>query len=130
MIDMLSVYSPKETFLKKLICAVADGASVNFGHHQGALTKLSEMIGWDLSTLHGFNHKLELAMKDSYTSDKTFTEIKEMLNVLHRLFKNGGQSWCIYQCVAEALNLVPLCFIHVGGMRFQPHTLSALSSFL
>ena len=75
---MLSVYSPKETFLKKLICAVADGASVNFGHHQGALTKLSEMIGWDLSTLHGFNHKLELAMKDSYTSDKTFTEIKEM----------------------------------------------------
>ena len=130
MTDALSVYSPKETFLKKLICAVTDGASVNFGCHQGALTKLSEMVGWDLPTLHCFNHKLELAMKDSYTSDKTFTEIKEMLDVLHRLFKNSGRSWHIYQRVAEALNLVPLHFTHVGGTRFQSHTLSALSSFL
>ena len=90
MIDMLSVYSPKETFLKKLICAVADGASVNFGCHQGALAKLSEMVGWDLPTLYCFNQKLELTMKDSYTSDKTLTEIKEMLDVWHRLFKNSG----------------------------------------
>ena len=130
MIDALSVSSPKETFLKKLIYAVADGESVNFGCHQGALTKLSEMVGWDLPTLHCFNHKLELAMKDSYTSDKTFTEIKEMLDVLHRLFKNSGRSWHIYQRVAETLNLVPLCFTRVGGTRSQPHTLNALSSFL
>ena len=129
-IDALSIYSPKETFLKKLICAVADGASVNFGHHQGALTKLSEMVGWDLPPLHCFNHKLELAMKDSYASDKTFTEIEEMLNVLHRLFKNDGWSWHIYQRVAGALNLVLLCFTCVVGTRFQPHTLSVLSSFL
>ena len=101
MIDALSVFSPKETFLKKLICGVADAASVNFGRHQGAITKLSEMVGWDLPTLHCFNHKLELAMSDSYTSDKTFTEIKGMLYVLHRLFKNSGRSWRIYQRVAE-----------------------------
>ena len=101
MIDALSVFSPKETFLKKLICGVADGASVNFGRHQGAITKLSEMVRWDLPTLHCFNHKLELAMRDSYTSDKTFTKIKGMLDVLHRLFKNSGRSWRIYQRVAE-----------------------------
>ena len=53
-----------------------------------------------------------------------------MLDVLHRLFKNGGRSWHIYQRVAEALNLVPLRFTRVVGTRFQPHTLSVLSSFL
>ena len=130
MINALSVYTPKETFLRKLICAVADGASVNFGRHQGALTKLSEMVCWNLPTSYDFNHKLKLAMKDSYITGKTFTEIKEMLDVLHRLFKNSGRSWPIYQHVAEALNLVLLCFTRVGGMRFQPHALSALSSFL
>ena len=90
MIGTLSVYSPKEIFLRKIICVIADGASVNFGHHQGALSKLSEMVCWNLPTLHDFNHKLKLTMKDSYTTDKTFTEIKEMLDVLHRLFKNSG----------------------------------------
>ena len=37
---------------------------------------------------------------------------------------------CIYQLVAESLNLVPIRFTLVGGTRFQAHTLSALSSFL
>ena len=69
-------------------------------------------------------------MKDSYTSDHTFVKIKEMLNFLFRLFKNSGRLWHIYQQVAEALDLVPVRFMHVGGTRFQPHTLSALSSFL
>ena len=55
---------------------------VKFGRHQGALTKLSKMVGWDLPTLHCFNHKLELAIKD-----KTFTEIKEMLDVLYSCLK-------------------------------------------
>ena len=127
MIDALSVFSPKETFLKKLICGVADGASVNFGRHQGAITKLSEMVRWDLPTLHCFNHKLELAMRDSYTSDKTFTKIKGMfctgcLKIVddHGVYTN---------VLLKFRNLVPLRFTRVGGTRFQPHTLSALSSF-
>ena len=76
------------------------------------------------------NHKLELAMKACYTGDHTFVKIKEMLDVLFRLFQNSGRLWHIYQLVAEALDLVPVCFRGVGGTRFQPHTLSVLSSFL
>ena len=76
------------------------------------------------------NHNLELAMKDCYIGDHTFVEIKEMLDVLFRSFKNSRKSWHIYQLVADALDLVSVCFMHVSGTRFQPHTLLALSSFL
>ena len=67
------------------------------------------------------NHKLELAMKDSYTVDHTFVEIKEMLDVLFILLKNSRRSCRIYQRVAEALDLVLVCFARVDGTRFQPH---------
>ena len=55
---------------------------------------------------------------------------KKMLNVLFRSLKNSGRSWCIYQWITEALDPVPVHFTHAGQTRFQPHTLSALSSFL
>ena len=130
MLNALSLYASQEVIFKKIICAVADGAAVNFGRHSGALVILSELVGWNLPTIHCMNHKLELAMKDSYSDDRTFTDIKDMLDVLFRLFKNSGRTWRMYQLVAESLNLVPIRFTRVGGTRFQAHTLSALSSFL
>ena len=129
-IDAYHTYSPNDSLTKPLTCAAADGASVDSGCHTGVFTKLSELVGWELPTLHCMNHKLELAMRDSYTGDHTFVEIKEMLDALFRLFKNSGRLWHIYQWVAEALDLVPVCFPCVGGTRFQSHALSALSSFL
>ena len=119
-----------DSLTKQLTCAVAGGVSVNFGCHTGAFTKLSRLVGWELPTSYCMNHNLELAMKDCYIGDHTFVEIKEMLDVLFRSFKNSRKSWHIYQLVADALDLVSVCFMHVGGTRFQPHTLLALSSFL
>ena len=130
MIDANHTYSSNYSLTKQLTFAVADGASVNFGCHTGAFTKLSKLVGWELPTLQCMNHRLELAMKDCYTGDHTFVKIKEMLDFLFRLFKNSGRLWYIYKQVVEALDLVPGCFTRVGGTRFQPHTLLALSSFL
>ena len=123
-------YVSSEKFISKLVCAVADGASVNFGKHSGALTQLCQLTAWDIPRIHCMNHKLELAMKDSYTNNKTFSEIKDMLDVLFRMFRNSGRTWRIYQLVAEKLSLVPLRFTKVGGTQFQAHTLNALSSFI
>ena len=43
-VDALNTYLPTDEFLKKIICLVADGASVNFGLISGALTRMSELI--------------------------------------------------------------------------------------
>ena len=80
----------------------------------GAFTKLSELVGLELLTLQCMNHTLELATKDSYSGDHAFVEMKEMVDVLFRLFKNSGSLWRIYQRVAEALDLVPVRFMRVG----------------
>ena len=69
-------------------------------------------------------------MKDSYTFDHTYVEIKETLDVLFRLFMNSRRSWHVYRQVAVGTDLFPVHFTYVSRTRFQPHTLSALSSFL
>ena len=83
-----------------------------------------------MPTLQCMNYKLQLAVKNNYTSVHTFVETKEMLDVLFRSLTNSGRSWCIYQWITEALDPAPVHFTHAGRTRFQPHTLSALSSFL
>ena len=89
MIDTYHTYSLNDSLTKQLTYAVADGASVNFWCHTRAFTKLSELVGWELPKLQCMNHKLELATKDSYNGADTFVKIKEMLDVLFRLFKNS-----------------------------------------
>ena len=42
------------------------GAAVNFGRRSGALTQWLEWVGRFLLLIHCMNHRLELAMKDSF----------------------------------------------------------------
>lgn len=130
MVDALESYFPESDYLQKLVCLVADGASVNFGHVSGALTRVSELVEWDIPKIHCLNHRLELAMKDSYEADGTFEQIKDHLDTLFRLFKNSGKAWSLYQLLASRLNLIALRFTKVGGTRFQAHILRALTNFL
>lgn len=66
---------------KQLSNLNVDGASVNTGLHNGLGVKMKESAPW-LSTIHCFNHCLELAVKDTF--DKTF--FKEVDNMLLKLF--------------------------------------------
>ena len=65
-----------------------DGASVNLGSKNGLAAKLREdSITW-LKAIHCFNHRLELAVKDSLT--KTFlNEIIEMLQNLYQVYQKS-----------------------------------------
>ena len=58
-----------------------DGASVNSGIHNGLGAKMRESTAW-LSTIHCFNHSLELAVKDTFNT----TFFKEVDNMLLKLF--------------------------------------------
>ena len=65
-LDTLSSYFPSHYGIKKLVCLVADDASLIFGVTLGALMCMVELIDWDLPTIHSLNHRLEVAMKHSY----------------------------------------------------------------
>ena len=58
-----------------------DGASVNSGIHNGLGAKMIESTAW-FSTIHCFNHSLELAVKATFNT----TFFKEVDNMLLKLF--------------------------------------------
>ena len=68
-------------FHLKLVHFNVDGASVNMGIHRGLGVKLKEDSSW-LTVTHCFNHRLELAVKDTFSG----TFFKEVDNMLLKLF--------------------------------------------
>ena len=48
MMGEVECYLPQEDFLSKLVCFVADAASVNFGDISGALTAIAQLVKWDV----------------------------------------------------------------------------------
>ena len=97
-------YIPSEEEAKaRLIIVCADGASVNFGRHSGALTQLQEWVGHLLSLMHCLTHRLELSIKDAFEQVKSFLDLKTELEHLYRLFKNSGKCWRVFQLVGFEL---------------------------
>ena len=65
-----------------------------------------------------------------FKKESAFNDLKEMLDMLYRLFKNSGKSWRIYQVLADVIELKPLRFTLCVGTQFQAHTCAASASFL
>ena len=65
------------------------------------------------------NHRLELAMKDSFKRIDVFTQIKEMLGQLFRMFKNSGKLWRVFRVIAETIGVFITKFVKADGTRFQ-----------
>ena len=70
--------------------ATADGASVNFGVHNGVLTQLKIERPW-LVNIHCVNHRLELAIKDGMLQIEQFQSCDRLYTILFYLFKNSGK---------------------------------------
>lgn len=62
---------------------MADGASVNFVNISRAFTGMSDLVAWNLPTIHCMNHRLDLAVNDYYKGQKLFQKLKEMLDSLY-----------------------------------------------
>ena len=58
-------------------------ASVNVGVHRGVGTQLMKKALW-LKVIHCFNHRVELALKEAFTTIN-FKNIEEMLLKLYHL---------------------------------------------
>jgi hypothetical protein len=77
-----------EDYDKKLVSATADGASVNFGISNGVLTQLQKSRKW-LLKIHCINHRIELAIKDSFKDISEFRKIKEFYLTNYYLLRNS-----------------------------------------
>ena len=122
-------YMSQEELKLKLVCIVADGAAVNFGRRSGALTQWLEWVGRFLLLIHCMNHRLELAMNNSFKRINVFTQIKEMIGQLFRMFKNSGKLWRVFRVIAEPIGVLITRFVKADGTRFQQHVYDAMNSF-
>ena len=76
-----------------------DGESVNMGIHAGLGAKVRETAPW-LVLVHGFNHRIELAMKDVFGAS-AFSKIDHMLQVLHSLYNASPKRYTVGRGLAD-----------------------------
>ena len=80
---------------------MTDGASANFGHKQEVSTLLKQQSPW-LISVHCFNHRFELAIKDAL--DKTFMDdIVNLLNNLYAIYNQSPKKLTGLQELGDAL---------------------------
>ena len=73
---------------EKLVELNLDGASVNMGRMNGLGKLARDEPPW-VEIVHFFNHRLELAIKDAFTTAKFYHNIDEKLTKLYYLYQNS-----------------------------------------
>ena len=108
---------PLDDYQTKLVSATADGANVNMGIYNGALTLMANERPW-LVIIHCVNHRLELAIKDAVKAIPQFQDCDRFYNNIFYLFKNSGKLKTESKEACHVLNITyyPLPKIH--GTRF------------
>ena len=93
-------YKAKREYADHLVTVCADGASVNMGIYNGAVTKIKESRPW-LLNIHCSNHRLELAVQGAFEEDAA--NIDNLLMQLYELTKNSGKVKRLLKATACAL---------------------------
>lgn len=107
----------------------ADGASVNMGVKKGLAQLLREdQIPW-LVSVHCFNHRLELAVKDSF-SRTYFDDIIEILTQLYYLYHNSPKRTGELEELASIMETQIRKPQKAHGTRWVQHKLRATQSLL
>ena len=104
----------------KIISVCADGASVNMGCLNGAMSSLKPDINW-LLIVHCSLHKLELSIKDSFKKSSAFEQINDLMMNLYYLFRNSSKNWRLMLLLAEKINVSVRRYPKVHGTRFVSH---------
>ena len=111
---------PLNDYNKKLVSATADGANVNMGIYNGALTMMTADRPW-LVVIHCVNHRLELALKDAVKGIPPFQECDRFYNNIFYLFKNSGKLKTETKKACEALDITHYPLPKIHGLRFVSH---------
>ena len=111
---------PLADYETKLVSATSDGANVNPGVYNDALTQLAHERPW-LVTVHCVNHCLELAMKDTISQKIDYQECDRFYITIFYLFKNSGKLKTPAKKAAEELNMTWYRLPKLNGTRFVGH---------
>ena len=124
------VVIPHDKYVKGLIAATADGASVNMGQYNGLLAKLrNEDRPW-LISIHCVSHRVELAMKDAILKISEFEDIKQFMITLYYTMKKSGKFQNHVKKTAEALDVQIYKFAKVHGTRFVNHQRKGVTNII
>jgi hypothetical protein len=108
-----------EDYQNKVVSATADGASVNMGCYRGVLTQLKDRV-W-LLILHCINHRIELAVKDSFKEESAFDEVEEFYISLFYYLKNSGAIKAYIVAAANTIDITHYVLPKITGTRFVGH---------
>lgn len=119
---------PLADYDTKLVSCTADGASVNFGHISGLLTRISRERDW-LLKIHCANHRVELAVKAAFKGSR-FAQVDEFYQATNQLLKNSGKLKSMIEAAATALGIEHYVLPKLTGTRFVGHRVRALTRLL
>ena len=112
---------PADVYSKLMVSVIADGASVNFGVHNGLLTQLVKADRPWLLTVHCICHRVELAIKDSLLKVQLFADIKDILISIYYLMKRSGKFLRHFEETGQSMSVHVYRFPKVHGTRFLDH---------
>nr|XP_047143305.1 zinc finger protein 862-like [Hydra vulgaris] len=110
----------KEHYTNKVICATADGASVNFGAHINVLSQMQQNRPW-LIKIHCINHRIELAIKDAFNEIPDFAHIDEFYLANYYLLRNSGKLKAEVEAALKCLDITHYNLPKITGTRFVGH---------
>ena len=110
----------KEEWEHSLVSVCADGASVNTGAYNGLLKQLEVDREWLIKT-HCVSHRIELAIKNSLLSEKSFSDIREFLVSLYYYCKRSGKFVRHMSETAASFSAPFTKLPKVHGTRFVSH---------
>eukprot|EP00795_Rhopilema_esculentum_P015033 gene15033-6194_t len=93
----------EDVYLKSMVAATADGASVNFGIYQGVLTQLKTARPW-LLTVHCVSHRVELVVKDAMKM-KPFEEVDQFYQANKALLERSSDLRASLLHAAAVMNI-------------------------
>ena len=103
-----------------MVSATANGANVNMGKCNGALTMMARERPW-LIVIHCMNHCIRLAIKGMVKSVNKFEECDKFYNTIFNLFKNSGKLKSATKEACTALNITYYRLSKIHGTRFVNH---------
>lgn len=112
----------------KLIGITCDGASNMLGIRKGLATLLKN-LNPDLVVIHCLAHRLELAIKYSFKKSKLYEKSMTLLIGIYYHYKKSSKQRKELERSFESLNETVIFPTRVGGTRWVPHTVTALTAF-
>ena len=107
-------------YTKKFVGATADGASVNFGHISGLLTRLEVSRPW-LLKIHCSNHRTELSVGDVFDNKSPFSGVDETYKGIFYLHRNSGKILNEVKEACASLDITYYKLRKIHGTRFISH---------